>query len=457
MAKECVPLYKLCDGTNDCETGNDELMCRSCNATTSFACDKSRDGHVKCREHAQRCNQNTDCNDHIDEISCPPTRKVITAAIIGGLICGVLFACALGCSMRLFGLRNAHLRRHSLALQQTPLGRMTRRLLQREAPPSYNMAVHGRENESRRRGGSERRRRRNRRRRNEIRIRRSQPSQADLQQISRSSRDNTVSTRTTSSRQHRDESRHALLSNETPVAVEIPQTPPNLRQQVENLREEIRVRGGRVPTPMPDIREEERHHNTRQVSPSTSSAATPTQTIPPQRSSIFSIFGWTSSSTGSNLFPLARICSASGRANPVTRTTSSSTSSRSRRSRSNRRSSSSAPPIPKKRPIKPVKIAAPCDHNIVVDQSPACIYPNPPSYYNSHKDQTISLLSVETTDTGHSVSSAQERHHSTDLILFRSSDAVHSGSEMNSGQISLEGGESTSLSSSSTTPRVSPS
>jgi len=447
LNKQCIPLYKLCDGIVDCRNGNDELMCSSCNATTSFACDRTSYGHVRCYHLYNMCNHEIDCEDHFDEISCPPSRRVITASVIGGLICGVLFACALGCSMRLFGLRNAHLRRHSLALQQTPLGRMTRRLLQREAPPSYNMAVHGREHEPRRRGGSDRRRRRHRRRRNEIRIRRSQPSQADLQQISQSSRDNTVSTRSTSSRQHRDESRHRLLSNETPVAVEIPQTPPNLREQVENLREEIRMRGGRAPTPLPDIREEER---SRQISPTTSPVATPTrnEVAPPQRSSIFSIFGFGGSPTGSNLFPLSRICSASGRANPVTRTTSSSTSSRSRRSRGNRRSSSQAPPIPKKRPIKPVKIAAPCDHNMVVDQSPACIYPNPPSYNDSHKDQTISLLSVETNETGQSVSSDRERHHSTDLISFRGA-MQPCGSDV-IGSFGSEGGESTSVSSSST-------
>merc|ERR1719376_549288 len=279
LNKQCIPLYKLCDGIVDCRNGNDELMCSSCNATTSFACDRTSYGHVRCYHLYNMCNHEIDCEDHFDEISCPPSRRVITASVIGGLICGVLFACALGCSMRLFGLRNAHLRRHSLALQQTPLGRMTRRLLQREAPPSYNMAVHGREHEPR---------------------------------------------RSTSSRQHRDESRHRLLSNETPVAVEIPQTPPNLREQVENLREEIRIRGGRAPTPLPDIREEER---SRQISPTTSPVATPTrnEVAPPQRSSIFSIFGFGGSPTGSNLIPLSRICSASGRANPVTRTTSSST------------------------------------------------------------------------------------------------------------------------------------
>ena len=213
------------------------------------------------------------------------------------------------------------------------------------------------------------------------------------------------------------------------------------------------MRGGRAPTPLPDIREEER---SRQISPTTSPVATPTrnEASPPQRSSIFSIFSFGGSSTGSNLFPLSRICSASGRANPVTGTTSSSTSSRSRRSRSNRRSSSQAPPIPKKRPIKPVKIAAPCDHSMVVDQSPACVYPNPPSYNDSHKDQTISILSVETNETGQSVSSDRERHHSTDLISFRG--AVQPCGSDSIGPFGSEGGESTSMSSTSTA-KISPS
>uniref|UniRef100_F6QCY9 Uncharacterized protein n=2 Tax=Ciona intestinalis TaxID=7719 RepID=F6QCY9_CIOIN len=67
---------------------------------------------------------------------------------------------------------------------QTPLGRIARELLQREAPPSYNMAVEGVEHEvheSSRRSSSRSGRRRSRRRRHRNRepsIRRAQPSEA---------------------------------------------------------------------------------------------------------------------------------------------------------------------------------------------------------------------------------------------------------------------------------------
>nr|CAB3263503.1 low-density lipoprotein receptor-related protein 3-like [Phallusia mammillata] len=184
----CYSANRYCDGKTDCPNNVDENDCTKC-APGAFLCQSER----KCIYEQWECDGTPDCSDGSDEIGCSYTasRQVITAAIIGSLICGLLLAVALGCSCKLYTLRSASRHRRSRQVVPTPLGRIARQLLLREAPPSYSMTVDGVDSDSpdsslRRSSSSRRRRERRNRRRNRHRdpqLRRARPDTSRQQSV----------------------------------------------------------------------------------------------------------------------------------------------------------------------------------------------------------------------------------------------------------------------------------
>ncbi|KAK5858694.1 hypothetical protein PBY51_002815 [Eleginops maclovinus] len=127
----CYPVTERCNYQLYCADGSDERDCTVCQPGT-FHCDSDR-----CVFESWRCDGQLDCKDKTDELNCTVIlpRKVITAATVGSLVCGLLLVIAMGCTCKLYSLRT---REYSLF---APISRQEAELIQQQAPPSYGQLI----------------------------------------------------------------------------------------------------------------------------------------------------------------------------------------------------------------------------------------------------------------------------------------------------------------------------
>ncbi|XP_035531542.1 low-density lipoprotein receptor-related protein 10 [Morone saxatilis] len=127
----CYPVTERCNYQLYCADGSDERDCTVCQPGT-FHCDSDR-----CVFESWRCDGQVDCKDATDELNCTVIlpRKVITAATVGSLVCGLLLVIAMGCTCKLYSLRT---REYSLF---APISRQEAELIQQQAPPSYGQLI----------------------------------------------------------------------------------------------------------------------------------------------------------------------------------------------------------------------------------------------------------------------------------------------------------------------------
>uniref|UniRef100_UPI0035902B26 low-density lipoprotein receptor-related protein 12-like isoform X2 n=1 Tax=Myxine glutinosa TaxID=7769 RepID=UPI0035902B26 len=128
----CYSLADRCNYQSQCADGTDERHCLVCQPGT-WHCRSHR-----CIFESWVCDGQDDCGDGSDEQDCPVIvpRRVITAATIGGLICGLLLVIALGCSCKLYTLRSRHYQWF-----ENPLTQLDAELLCRDPPPSYSQLI----------------------------------------------------------------------------------------------------------------------------------------------------------------------------------------------------------------------------------------------------------------------------------------------------------------------------
>ncbi|KAL6490884.1 hypothetical protein MHYP_G00012290 [Metynnis hypsauchen] len=127
----CYIATERCNYQLSCADGSDERECTVCQPGT-FHCDSDR-----CVFESWRCDGQVDCKDGTDEMNCTVTlpRKVITAATVGSLVCGLLLVIAMGCTCKLYSLRT---REYSLF---APISRQEAEFIQQQAPPSYGQLI----------------------------------------------------------------------------------------------------------------------------------------------------------------------------------------------------------------------------------------------------------------------------------------------------------------------------
>uniref|UniRef100_A0A8C5MNC8 LDL receptor related protein 3 n=1 Tax=Leptobrachium leishanense TaxID=445787 RepID=A0A8C5MNC8_9ANUR len=128
----CYSSLDRCNNQKNCPDGYDEKNCFACQPG-NFHC-----GTNLCIFETWRCDGQEDCQDGSDEQDCLVIvpRKVITAALIGSLVCGLLLVIALGCAFKLYSLRSREYRAF-----ETQMTRLEAEFVRREAPPSYGQLI----------------------------------------------------------------------------------------------------------------------------------------------------------------------------------------------------------------------------------------------------------------------------------------------------------------------------
>ncbi|PSN37183.1 hypothetical protein C0J52_22532 [Blattella germanica] len=134
-----------CNSVQNCRDNSDETDCPK--ELCIIMQDKFQCDNGKCISDRLWCNGVDDCGDSSDEQSCIKL-SIITAAIIGSLICGLLLVIAVGCMCRLYSLRLAVSNNYRIAhdeISHVPNGLRSiphpDDFFHREPPPAYTVAV----------------------------------------------------------------------------------------------------------------------------------------------------------------------------------------------------------------------------------------------------------------------------------------------------------------------------
>lgn len=151
----CYTPAQRCNSQSDCVDESDEAQCPQELCTTLK--DKRQCHNGRCLQARLWCDGTDDCGDGSDEEACIKN-SVVTLALMGSLLCGLLLVVAVGCTFRLYGQRlvsaassassgcrlrlSPHLASrlrmvHSLSLPAL----VDDEFFHREPPPAYSVAV----------------------------------------------------------------------------------------------------------------------------------------------------------------------------------------------------------------------------------------------------------------------------------------------------------------------------